>query len=231
MCQGGSTQTALPVGSEGLTLRHFDQMWTAMPYQLTHEDGGRTLLIHTALTLLNTVHPEDLSIREVARRADLSSGAPYHHFKNKTDLLAACAVVAWSDLCTQLEDDGGNGPRDRLLARAKTYLAYARANPGPYQLITSRLFVDVEQFPEIVELRARAMGGVIDVIIAARGPGIDRPTAKFLGVSMWSLLHGHLVLNSESAGLLDSDETLDHEIALLATQMAQIPVESQSQLV
>jgi AcrR family transcriptional regulator len=195
-----------------------------MAYQVTNEDGGRTLLIRTALDLLNTVHPEDLSIREVARRAELSSGAPYHHFKTKTDLLAACAVVAWSDLCDQLEDDGANGPLDQLLERAKIYLAYARANPGPYQLITSRLFVDVERFPQIVELRARAMGGVIDLIVAARDPGMDRPTAKFLGVSMWSLLHGHLMLNNDSSGLLDSHATLDDEIARLATQMAQLPV-------
>jgi len=201
-----------------------------MAYQVTNEDGGRTLLIRTALDLLNTVHPEDLSIREVARRADLSSGAPYHHFKTKTDLLAACAVVAWTDLCIQLEDDGANGPLDQLLERAKAYLAYARANPGPYQLITSRLFVEVERFPEIVELRARAMGGVIALIIAVREPSIDRPTAKFLGVSMWSLLHGHLMLNNESSGLLDSQATLDSEIAQLATQMAQLPVESRSHL-
>jgi len=199
-----------------------------MAYQVTNEDGGRTLLIRTALDLLNTVHPEDLSIREVARKAELSSGAPYHHFKTKTDLLAACAVVAWTDLCDQLEDDGANGPLDQLLERAKTYLAYARANPGPYQLITSRLFVDVEQFPQIVELRARAMGGVIDLIIAVRDPGMARPTAKFLGVSMWSLLHGHLMLNNETSGLLDSQDTLDDEIAHLATQMAQLPVPTSS---
>ncbi len=156
-----------------------------MAYQVTNEDGGRTLLIRTALGLLNTVHPEDLSIREVARRAELSSGAPYHHFKTKTDLLAACAVVAWTDLCDQLEDDGANGPLDQLLERAKTYLA-------------------------------------------AREPSIDRPSAKFLGVSMWSLLHGHLMLNNETRGLLDSHATLDDEIARLATQMAQLPVPSPS---
>jgi len=201
-----------------------------MAYQVTSEDGGRTLLIRTALDALNTVHPEDLSIREVARRAELSSGAPYHHFKTKTDLLAACAVVAWTDLCEQLEDDGGNGPLDQLLERAKTYLAYARANPGPYQLITSRLFVDVERFPEIVELRARAMGGIITLILAAREPSIDRLSAKFLGVSMWSLLHGHLMLNNETSGLLDSQATLDDEIARLAAQMAQLPVSSPSLL-
>jgi hypothetical protein len=48
------------------------------------------------------------------------------------------------------------------------------------------------------------MGGVITLIVAAREPSIDRLTAKFLGVNMWSLLHGHLMLNNETSGLLDS---------------------------
>jgi AcrR family transcriptional regulator len=184
------------------------------------KDGGRTLLIRGALTLLNDVHPEDLSIREVARRVDLSSSAPYHHFKTKTDLLAACAAVAWNDLCELLEADGSDEPRERLLNRAMTYLAYARANPGPYRLITSRLFDSAEEFPEIHELRARAMGGVIGTIIAASSPEIDREEAKFLGVSMWSMLHGHLVLNTQPDKLFASHAEFDAAIAHLATRMA-----------
>lgn len=194
-----------------------------MNNQVITEDGGRALLIRGALALLNDVHPEDLSIREVARRADLSSSAPYHHFKTKTDLLAACAAVAWNDLCELLEADGAGEPREQLLNRAMTYLAYARANPGPYRLITSRLFDSAQEFPEIHELRARAMGGVISTIIAASGPQIDREGAKFLGVSMWSMLHGHLILNTEPDKLFATQAEFDASVAKLATRMALIP--------
>lgn len=194
-----------------------------MQYEAKGGDGGRTLLIRTALELLNTIHPEDLSIREVARLAGLSSGAPYHHFKNKTDLLAACAVVAWTDLCVQLEDDGPEGAREQLLQRAHKYLAFARKNPGPYRLITSRLFEDQEKYGEIAELRARAMGGVISLILYARHPEIDRKTAKLLGVSMWSMLHGHLVLDNEYSGLVPSRAHLDKAIAEIATKVAFLP--------
>lgn len=195
-----------------------------MNHQVITEDGGRALLIRGALTLLNDVHPEDLSIREVARRAELSSSAPYHHFKTKTDLLAACAAVAWNDLCELLEADGAGEPREQLLNRAMTYLAYARANPGPYRLITSRLFDSAGQFPEIHELRARAMGGVISTIMAS-APQIDREKAKFLGVSMWSMLHGHLILNTEPEKLFVSQAEFDVAVAELATRMALIPAD------
>lgn len=195
-----------------------------MQYESRIGDGGRTLLIRTALKMLNRVHPEDLSIREVARLAELSSGAPYHHFKNKTDLLSACAVVAWTDLCIQLEDDDVDGAREQLLQRAQKYLAYARKNPGPYRLITSRLFEDQKKFSEIAELRARAMGGVISLILYARHPEIDRQTAKLLGVSMWSMLHGHLVLDIEYSSLIGPRAHLDQAIAEIATNVAFLPL-------
>lgn len=197
-----------------------------MDHHGTRDDGGQAHLIREALALLDDVHPEDLSIREVARRAGLSSGAPYHHFRTKTDLLAACAVVTWTDLCVQLEDDGDDGPRERLLRRATTYLAYARANPGPYRLITSRLFDDVDRFAEVSELRKRAIGGVITLIIAASGPRLDQQAAKFLGVSMWSMLHGHLILGNAPSDPLDSLAELDAAVARLATRMALLPDDS-----
>lgn len=197
-----------------------------MSAEVKSEDGGRTLLIRNALALLNEVHPEDLSIREVARRAALSSGAPYHHFKSKNDLLAACAVVAWADLCDLLETDGATDPRQQLLQRASNYLAYARANPGPYQLITSRLLDNDHRFAEIVALRERAIGGVISLIVAASDPLIDQPTAKFRGVSMWSMLHGHLILDNELKGSNHSRTALDSAVAKLATRMALLAVES-----
>lgn len=199
-----------------------------MDHHGARDDGGRTHLIREALALLDDVHPEDLSIREVARRAGLSSGAPYHHFRTKTDLLAACAVVAWTDLCLQLEDDGAGGPRERLLRRATTYLAYARANTGSYRLITSRLFDDAQRFVQVSELRKRAIGGVTMLIVAASGPSLDQPTAKFLGVSMWSMLHGHLILGNAPSDPLESLAELDAVVARLATRMALLPDDSDS---
>ncbi len=192
----------------------------------TVEDGGRSILIRHALALLNDVHPEDLSIREVARRAEMSSGAPYHHFKTKSDLLAACAVVAWTDLCDQLEAAGEGDPCQQLIQRASSYLAYARANPGPYQLITSRLLDNAHRFADIVALRERAIRGVISLITSASDPAIDQQTAKFRGVSMWSMLHGHLILDSELQAPAGSHSALDGAVARLATRMALLTVEA-----
>lgn len=184
----------------------------------TETDGGRTLLVRTALDLLDHVHPEDLSVRKVARAAGLSSGAPYHHFANKTELLAACAVLTWSDLCDLLDDDGGGAPEQRLMTRASTYLRFARAHPGSYHLITSRLLDDDHRFVEIAALRGRAMSGAVELIISASAPALDSSAAKFRGVALWSLLHGHLTLDNELEHARSAE--LDGAVAELAARMA-----------
>lgn len=183
------------------------------------QDGGRSLLIHTALELFDSVHPEDLSVREVTRRAGLSSGAPYHHFSNKAELLAACAVVAWTQLCEELENDSGGAPEDRLAARGRAYLRFARTYPGSYQLITSRLLDDTNRFGELAPLRGRAMSGVIDLIVQASTPTLDPIEAKFRGLALWSLLHGHLALDIDA----QHSEQADIGIAELAARMALLP--------
>lgn len=190
----------------------------------TDGTDGRSSIVRHALELLDDIHPEDLSIREVARRAGLSSGAPYHHFGNKTALLAACAVVAWTDLCEQLEPDDDDTPERQLAGQASSYLRFARSNPGSYRLITIRLLDGEDRFDEILALRARAVGHVIGVILTAADPSIDQPTAKVRGLAMWSLLHGHLTLDegNSTTSHVDADRT----IARLATRMALLPVEA-----
>jgi hypothetical protein len=95
-------------------------------------------------------------------------------------------------------------------------------------LIASRLLDNDHRFVEIVALRERAIGGVISLIIAASDPVIDQQTAKFRGVSMWSMLHGHLVLDDGLNEPIDSQATLDAGVAPLATRMALLAVETQT---
>jgi AcrR family transcriptional regulator len=159
--------------------------------------SSRDQLIAITLELLDDHHPEDLSLREVARRAGLTSGAPAHHFGNKLGLLAACAETAWTELCVRLEaEDTSSGSEDGLRNQARAYIAYALDNPGPYRLIASRLFDDAEHFPQISEWRNRTMRTMVDLIPQ---PADDpkHPWRRCLAV--WALLHGYVTLVLDGA--------------------------------
>src|SRR5438132_123766 len=57
-----------------------------------HHGDLRSALLAAALTMLKRTGPGALSLREVARKAGVSHQAPYHHFANREQLLAALAV-------------------------------------------------------------------------------------------------------------------------------------------
>src|SRR6201986_852195 len=63
-----------------------------------HHGDLRRALIDAATRLLETEGPAALSLRAVAREAGVSPAAPYHHFKDKSELLDAVAEEGWHEL-------------------------------------------------------------------------------------------------------------------------------------
>src|SRR2546428_12445613 len=61
------------------------------PERRYHHGDLRRALVDAALALISEGELGTFSLREVARRAGVTPAAPYHHFKDKTALLAAVA--------------------------------------------------------------------------------------------------------------------------------------------
>ena len=181
----------------------------------------RDELIAIALQLLDDHHPEDLSVREVARRAGLTSGAPAHHFGNKLGLLAACAETAWADLCMRMETAHSEaGPEDGLCNKARAYIDYALDNPGPYRLIASRLFDDGERFPQISEWRNRAMRSMVDLIPE---PADDPKLPWRRCLAVWALLHGYVTLVLDGAITEPKVSMFTNDISRMAVVVGLLP--------
>ena len=65
------------------------------PYH--HGDLSRALVL-AGRRILENQGPAALSLRAVAREAGVSPAAPYHHFKDKGELLDAVAKEGWREL-------------------------------------------------------------------------------------------------------------------------------------
>ena len=192
--------------------------------QRYHHGDLREKLVASALELLHRDHPEDLSIREVARLAGASSGAPYHHFGDKTGLLAACAMVGWKELIAQLEAPSSAVPVvEQLQAQGQAYLDYALHKPGRYRLMMSRLFQDPERFSELREQRALAMRGVLHLIAQSGTAGTDPVVIKQRGVATWSMLHGYALLCLDGSIRPLPTASQQAEAVRLAMRMALLP--------
>ena len=113
-----------------------------------HGDLSRAL-VDAARRLLESEGQSALSLRAVAREAGVSPAAPYHHFKDKGELLDAVAQEGWILL-------------DQALVKAKAeasdihaamselgvaYVCFAKDNPALYRVMydTAR---DKEALPE-----------------------------------------------------------------------------------
>ena len=77
------------------------------------------------------------SLREVARRAGVSHRAPYNHFPEKLDLLAAIAAVGFERLRDGMlrAMSGIDDSEALLVAICRTYVHLGLKNPALYRLM------------------------------------------------------------------------------------------------
>lgn len=122
----------------------------AKPY---HHGDLRRVLIDAALQLVGEGGPDGLSVREAARRAGVSPGAPFRHFASRDALLNAAAEEAQRRLHAEIERSLATAPADDPLERFRhiglAYLRWAMRNPMHFEIVSSRRFFDHDSSPEV----------------------------------------------------------------------------------
>jgi AcrR family transcriptional regulator len=102
------------------------------------DTGLRDRLIDVGVELVTSGGTAAVSLREIARHAGVSHGAPRRYFPTHLELLSAVARRGFADLAGTLSavaTDDGKGPRAQLLALGHAYLDFAASNPGMYELM------------------------------------------------------------------------------------------------
>lgn len=104
------------------------------PYH--HGDLSRAL-VDAARKILETDGPSALSLRAVAREAGVSPAAPYHHFKDKSELLEAVAHEGWVELDQALSKARASTENTsaRMTNLGVAYVCFARDNPALYRVM------------------------------------------------------------------------------------------------
>ncbi|HEY0252737.1 MAG TPA: helix-turn-helix domain-containing protein, partial [Kofleriaceae bacterium] len=100
-------------------------------------DAVKDKVLAASLELIATGGVAALSMREVARRADVSHQAPYHYFADKEAIIAALVERGFDILLAKLADAGQPKKRDDaavLGARcARAYVDFALAEPAYFR--------------------------------------------------------------------------------------------------
>jgi AcrR family transcriptional regulator len=156
-----------------------------------HHGDLRNALLEAALTLIAEGRVGELSLREVARRAGVTYAAPYHHFADKSALLAAVATQGFEKLVEKFDRVAARrlAPEAELVAMAQAYVAFALAHPSHYRVMFSP---EVKDSPDAAALGVagdRAFGVLLERVAQAR-PAEPAATHSTLAATVWASLHG-----------------------------------------
>src|SRR5580704_14448362 len=124
----------------------------AAPKRSYHHGDLYRVLIATALKLVEESDVSALTLREVARRAGVTHGAPYHHFRNKAALVAALAEEGYRALYTeqlQAAAKAGADPIARLQAIGLAYVRFAIHHPGHFRVMFRSDPADWGKYPSL----------------------------------------------------------------------------------
>jgi len=106
-----------------------------------HHGELREALLAAGRKLLEERGLRGFTLRECARRAQVSHAAPAHHFASIDDLLAEIATQGYQELTAAMAAEARRKNGDaaaRLVAQGVGYMAFAAANPVLFQLMFSR---------------------------------------------------------------------------------------------
>ncbi|MBY5346023.1 TetR/AcrR family transcriptional regulator [Rhizobium leguminosarum] len=167
------------------------------PNRPYHHGDLRRAVIETALDMLREEKGWQFTLREVARRAGVSHGAPYKHFPDKAALLAELAMIGFDRLRQSLSAAKPKAPktlRDVITPVAHAYVAFGKDNPALYRL----MFSAGEEKAAGIHLNERALA-VFDVALGILRHGqaagsIRRRPIEGQAAAWWGLIHGMTML-------------------------------------
>jgi AcrR family transcriptional regulator len=102
-----------------------------------HHGNLRTVLLDSAESVLHQRGVDELSLRELAREAGVSHGAPRSHFIDRKALLDALAERGFLRLASTMREaaDGERDYPDVLRATARAYVSFAVTNAALVDLM------------------------------------------------------------------------------------------------
>lgn len=160
-----------------------------------HVGNLAATLLEVARKALEEAGPNKLSLRDVASRAGVSSAAVYHHYANRSALVARLAIVGFNELESRMQQASASSKDDvRLEAAMQAYVEFGRAHPALYQLMFGPEIAACEGFPDLTEASNRSYDAFKRVVAGQLQLDITSAEVAQAALAGWSLGHGLLLL-------------------------------------
>jgi AcrR family transcriptional regulator len=193
-----------------------------------HHGDLRSTLLNAANVLLKETGIEGLSLRKLADKVGVSRTAPYHHFKDKNQLLCAIAeqgFLQWQQDAANIFNQTGLSPKEKYRQFFHGYISYAADNPELYDLMFGRTIW--KQNSATKELRDAAYPSFhhqVEMTQKWQSQGLmpnDEDTLRLSQVT-WGTMHGiaRLLIDGIYADRSHIDEMCDCAVNMFTQQIA-----------
>ena len=176
-----------------LSLSTHDLELGNMPRRKSYHHGNlREALLDAAIRLISEVGPTAFTLREVARRAEVSHNAPYRHFRDKDDLMAAVATEGYRELTEAMMQaaEDHQSPLDRLKHAGLAYVTFALRRPEHFTVMFDAPFTKNEH-PDAAQASEQAFSTLVNFVKNCQANG-SLPSGDSLRMALlaWSMVHG-----------------------------------------
>jgi AcrR family transcriptional regulator len=155
-----------------------------------HHGSLPAALVAAALDLLDERGLDKVSVREVARRAGVSPGAPFRHFNDRQALLTAVADRILADFEKWQLAALADAQFGAMRAYGLGFVRYAIRHPHRFELIKSRVF-GAEQPDELRSRLDHLEQTLSDIIVAGQQAGeLPEGDPAVIGLAGQAIVYG-----------------------------------------
>lgn len=186
-----------------------------------HHGDLREQLLAVVRDLVEVHGPEGFSVAEAARRAGVSTAAPYKHFKDRTDLLNALVSDAMDRLAVQMargRDRYAVGTYEAVAGIGQAYIDFAKAEPGIFRLMFG--LTEGHEDDDCIQRKGQDCREIVETACGAcLGEGASERAAVLSAYILWTSVHGHAFLSIDKKNM-DEAQGLDDWDFLMAVTSA-----------
>ncbi|MEO0336948.1 MAG: TetR/AcrR family transcriptional regulator, partial [Pseudomonadota bacterium] len=163
-----------------------------------HHGSLRQACIKQGLRFLSKGQP-GFSFRELARELKVSPGAPYKHFENKEELLAAISEEGFHQFSAALRESKAMSenktPEEKFMNMGRAYLNFALDNPDHYRLMFSNAVPEHEVYATLHETAQSSFSELTSMVEGLQKIGyFANDDVMEQSMLIWTQVHGFVSL-------------------------------------
>jgi AcrR family transcriptional regulator len=158
-----------------------------------HHGDLRAGLVDAAVDLIAERGVRGFSLAEASRRIGVTTAAPYRHFADRDELLAAVAVRALHAFTAMLAAEAADAdpPEQQLAAMTRAYVRFAAEQRPMFETLFSS-GIDKNRYPEL-ERAYQPLDALFQSLVREICEG-DTAAADALATVLEASAHGHAAL-------------------------------------